>query len=209
MCPSLGDGSKAFLSVLCVYLFGVHACVYAGSHCGRRHVCAGAHSCVCTREEADIRCPPQLLSTLGRSLSQNLKLSDVLWVLAIGTLVLTLSTQALWSLSLIPSPKQGIPHQLPVQSEGLYQLQQDGGPLAGLNGGASELLVLLRLCGGQLDDHFQGLYGLSIVTSLVEGPGFDEVVEGVVSDLGEEEQSWVWLTSALTWQPEELLQGSQ
>lgn len=85
---------------------------------------------------------------------------------------------------------QGVSHQLPIQSEGLYQLQQDGCPLAGTYGGASELPALFHLCGGQFHDHLQGLYGLGIVTSLVEGPGFDEVVEGVVSNLGEAERNW-------------------
>lgn len=74
-------------------------------------------------------------------------------------------------------------YQLPVQPEGIRQLQEDGHSLAGLQGGPSALLAFFHLHRGQLHNHFQGLDGLCIVSRLVECPGLDEVVQGVVSDL--------------------------
>lgn len=42
----------------------------------------------------------------------------------------------------------------------------------------------------QFHDHFQRLYGFWIVPALAEGPGLDEVVEGVVSDLEAHRGAW-------------------
>lgn len=91
--PAQGMGTKHFfLCGVSMCLVCMHVCMHVRV-AGWRCECAGAHSYVCmSREEIDIRYHPLCsFHHQGQSLSLNRELSDILWVLAIWTLVQILS----------------------------------------------------------------------------------------------------------------------